>query len=157
METTNKTSFVLTENARTDLQKETMARIEADGVCPFCAEHFETYHTEPVLKKTKNWILTTNFSPYGDGKAQHHFLFVYNAGHINKPGEMTDDARIELFDLVDELSTKHNLEGGSILMRFGDGKINGSSVEHLHAHLIVGQRQDENTKGLKVKVGYIPK
>ncbi|MFT7507835.1 MAG: diadenosine tetraphosphate (Ap4A) HIT family hydrolase, partial [Acidimicrobiales bacterium] len=31
---------------------------------------------------------------------------------------------------------------------------NGSSVEHLHAHLIVGQKKSENTEGLKVKLGY---
>jgi diadenosine tetraphosphate (Ap4A) HIT family hydrolase len=129
-----------------------MEQIESDKVCPFCAENFLTYHTEPIIKETDSWILTNNFSPYTGSK--YHFLFVYKPSHISTPGEMTPKSRVEIFELVEELSREHGIEGGSILMRFGDGTINGSSVEHLHAHLIVGQPKSESTEGLRVKVGY---
>jgi diadenosine tetraphosphate (Ap4A) HIT family hydrolase len=152
MNTDQKKSFVLVSHARSKQQKEIMQRIEHDGVCPFCAENFLKYHTEPIIKETDSWILTKNFSPY-EGSV-HHFLFVYKPSHINTPGQMTNESRAELFDLVDELQTKHSISGGAILMRFGDGEINGSSVEHLHAHLIVGVPKGDNTEGLKVKVGY---
>ena len=144
--------FVLVEHARGEEQKRIMEQIQTDGVCPFCAENFEKYHTEPILKTTGNWIVTTNFSPY-EGSI-YHFLFVYKPDHIDKPSDMLPAAKIELFDLVEELTTEYQLAGGSILMRFGDGNINGSSVGHLHAHLVVGDSKDNGGDSLKVKLGY---
>ena len=152
MNTDTKKSFVLIEHARSDKQKEIMRQIETDGICPFCSENFLKYHTEPIIKETDSWILTKNFSPY-EGSV-YHFLFVYKPSHINSPGDMTSDSRVELFDIVDELCKEHQIDGGSILMRFGDGNINGSSVEHLHAHIVVGVPRGESTAGLKVKLGY---
>lgn len=152
MKADHKARFVLTEHARDEKQRKIMERIQTDGVCPFCAENFQKYHTEPIIKETENWIVTYNFSPY-EG-ARYHFLFVYRPSHINFPSEMTDNSRIELFDLVEELAEKYNIEGGSFLLRFGDGMINGSSVEHLHAHLVVGERKADETEALKVKLGY---
>jgi len=148
----DKNNFVLIENARTKFQRDTLERIKKDGVCPFCPEYFKTYHTKPILKETDSWFLTTNFAPY-EG-AVHHFLFVYKPSHINTPSEMTNESKIELFDLVEEITKEYKLKGGSIFMRFGDGSINGSSVEHLHAHVIIGVKKTENTEGLKVKLGY---
>lgn len=148
----DKRKYVHIAHSRDEKQREIMERIESDGICPFCAENFLKYHTEPIILETNCWILTKNFSPY-EG-ALHHFLFVYKPAHINSPGDMNTESRIELFDLVNRLSEEHNIEGGSILMRFGNGEINGSSVEHLHAHLVVGVPRDENTEGLKVKLGY---
>lgn len=152
MKSDQKTSFVLVEHARGEKQAEIMKRIHEDGVCPFCPENFLKYHTEPIIKETSNWIVTYNYDPYEGAK--YHFLFVYKPAHIDRPSKMLPEARIELFDLIEDLSTKHDIDGGSILMRFGDGLVNGSSVDHLHAHLVVGERKSDNTEGLKVKLGY---
>jgi len=152
MKTDRKMSHVLVEHARGEKQKEIMEKIKKDGVCPFCAENFLKYHTEPIIKETDNWILTYNYDPY-EG-ARYHFLFVYKPAHIGKPSEMLSEARVELFDLVEEICDKNEIDGGSILMRFGDGKINGSSVDHLHAHLVVGDHKDTGGESLKVKLGY---
>ncbi len=138
--------------ARTDEQKKLMAQIEADGVCPFCAEHFAKYHPKPILKETNNWFVTTNMSPY-EGTTQH-FLFVYKPIHTNNPSDVTPEASAELFSLVSEIVTEHNIPGGGFFMRFGEGGYNGSSVEHLHAQLVVGEQKSEETEGLKVKLGY---
>ncbi|MFT7507607.1 MAG: ATP adenylyltransferase [Acidimicrobiales bacterium] len=138
--------------ARTDEQKDLMQQIEADGVCPFCAEHFAKYHPKPILKETDTWFVTTNMSPY-EG-TDYHFLFVYKPKHTNSPTDMTPEEGAELFTLIQDTIAEHNLPGGGFFMRFGEGGYNGSSVEHLHAHLIVGQKKSENTEGLKVKLGY---
>lgn len=138
--------------ARTEEQKRLMEQIEADGVCPFCAEHFRAYHPKPIIRETDHWFLTENMSPYG-GTA-HHYIFVYKPAHICFPSEMTADARIELFELVDWTIREHNIPGGSFFMRFGAGDYNGSSVEHLHAHLISGASNEGDTEGLKVKLAY---
>ncbi len=152
MRTDTKKMFVHVDHARGTKQKEIMQRIESDGVCPFCSENFLKYHTETIIKETNSWIVTTNFDPYQG--SLFHFLFVYKPSHINSPKEMTGESRIELFELVDELCVQNKIVGGSILMRFGDGNVNGSSVEHLHAHLVVGEHKGENMEALKVKLGY---
>jgi len=138
--------------ARTDEQRVLMAKIEADGVCPFCAEHFKKYHPKPIIKETAAWFVTENMSPY-EGTTQH-FLFVYKPQHTNVPSDMTPEASAELFTLVTELVAQNNIKGGSFFMRFGEGGYNGSSVEHLHAQLIVGEEKSYDTESLKVKLGY---
>jgi diadenosine tetraphosphate (Ap4A) HIT family hydrolase len=140
------------DEARTLEQKELMAKIEADGVCPFCEEHFRTYHPKPILKETDFWFFTENMSPY-DGTT-HHYIFVYKQTHIRFPSELSAEARVELFDLIDWAINKYDIPGGSFFMRFGDGTYNGSSVEHLHGHLISGIQKSETSEGVRVKLAY---
>jgi len=138
--------------ARTKEQRELMAKIEADGVCPFCAEHFTQYHPKPILKETDFWFVTTNMSPY-EGTTLH-FLFVYKPTHTNNPTDISSEAGAELFTLVSEITLEYKIPGGSFFMRFGEGGYNGSSVEHLHAQLIVGEQKSDTTESLRVKLGY---
>lgn len=137
---------------RTEEQKSLMAKIEEDGVCPFCEEHFRKYHPKPIIKETESWFFTENMSPY-EGTA-HHYIFVYKPAHIRFPSELTNEARIELFDLIDWAIKEYAIPGGSFFMRFGDGTYTGGSVEHLHAHLISGVEESDDTEGLRVKLAY---
>ena len=91
-------------------------------------------------------------SPY-EGTTKH-FIFVYKPAHVISPTQITKDSRAELFELIDWAITAYDISGGSFFMRFGKGNYNGSSVEHLHAQLIVGVEKSEQTEGLKVKLGY---
>ena len=138
--------------ARTDEQKELMKKIEHDGVCPFCVAHFREYHPKPIIKETDSWFFTENMSPY-EGTTQH-FLFVYKPAHVTSPSEITRESSAELFELIQWAIREYNIVGGSFFMRFGEGGYNGSSVEHLHAQLIVGEKMGSDTEGLKVKLGY---
>lgn len=139
------------ENARTPEQVALMEQIKKDGVCPFCAEHFTKYHPKPIIKETDSWFLTENMSPYKNTK--HHFLFVYKKAHIRFPSEIDAEARIDLFNLVDEVVKDYHIEGGAFFMRFGDTRYNGSSVEHLHAHIVVGDIDNEGYEPVRVKMG----
>ncbi len=139
-------------NARTDEQKELMAKIEADGVCPFCVEHFTKYHPKPIIKETDSWFLTENMSPY-EGTTRH-LIFVYKPAHVISPQEITAESRSELFELINWAIDEYQIAGGSFFMRFGEGGYNGSSVEHLHAQLVVGEKKSEETEALRVKLGY---
>lgn len=140
------------DNARTDEQKRLMAQIEADGVCPFCAAHFTTYHPKPILKETDYWFVTENMSPY-EGTSLH-FLFVYKPAHINMLGEISPMAAQDLFMLLAWVTETYHIKGGSFFMRFGDMTWNGSSVEHLHAQLVVGTSNAESSDALRVKLGW---
>ena len=139
------------ENARTEEQKKLMLRIEADGVCPFCVEHFTKYHPKPILKETEYWFVTENISPYEGTK--HHLLFVYKPSHITRPEEMVPGALQNLFSLFTWATETYAILGGSFFMRFGDTTYNGSSVEHLHAHLISGGQNHDGAEGIRVKLG----
>jgi diadenosine tetraphosphate (Ap4A) HIT family hydrolase len=137
------------DNARTEEQKTLMRRIEVDGVCPFCAEYFTKYHPNPILRF---WFVTLNMSPY-EG-TQHHFLFVYKPKHITSPNEFPSEAATDLFSLIAWVIKTNVIEGGSFFMRFGNTQYNGSSVEHLHAQLIMGKKQDDDAEALRVKLGW---
>ncbi len=140
------------DNARTDEQKKLMAQIEADGVCPFCAEHFKKYHPKPIIKETDYWFLTENMSPY-DGTIRH-FLFVYKPAHITMPSDITPEGTKDLFELVSFVNETYKIEGGGFFMRYGDTAWNGSSVEHLHAHIIVGGKQTEGKGKIRVPLAW---
>lgn len=139
-------------HARTEEQKKLMAEIEDDGVCPFCEEHFRKYHPKPILKETDSWFFTENMSPY-EGTS-HHYIFVYKPKHIAVTDDLTPESQVELFELINWATKTYDIPGGSFFMRFGNGDYNGSSVEHLHGHLISGVKKADDAEGLRVKLGY---
>lgn len=138
-------------NARTAEQIALMKKIAQDGVCPFCAEHFKTYHPKPILKETDYWFFTENMSPYKGTK--YHFIFVYKPAHIQTPNEMRPEALADLFALVNTAITEYKFPGGAFFMRFGDHDYTGGSVEHLHAHLMLGDIHAPNHEAVRVKLG----
>ena len=139
------------DHVRTPEQRALMEKIRADGVCPFCKEHLKEYHPRPIIRETDFWFLTTNMNPYEGTK--YHFLFIYKLSHVRFPHDIAREARIDLFDLVDSVIHEHQIPGASFFMRFGDTRYNGSSVEHLHAHLIVGDVDAPNHEPVRVKLG----
>lgn len=138
------------DNARTPEQKALMEKIIADGVCPFCEEHFRTYHPKPVLKETDYWFFTENMSPYAGTK--HHFLLVYKPAHVNNPSEMSPEAWADLFTLIEGALKEYEIAGGTFAMRFGTAKKYSNSVMHLHAHLIEPDVDDPEHAGVKFPV-----
>lgn len=152
MSDTSKITGLNHTEVRTDEQRILMQKIEEDGVCPFCAIHFKKYHPKPILQETNSWFVTTNMSPY-EG-ATYHFLLVYKPEHILTPSEMTNESKLELFTNIEWIISTYKIPGGSFFMRFGDSRTNGSSVEHLHAHLIVGEMSGDGMEPLRVKLGW---
>jgi len=139
------------ENARTNEQVAIMEKARANGVCPFCREHIEKYHPKPIYKEEKYWLVTENMSPY-DG-TKFHFLFVYTPGHVESISEIPTEAFAELHFLLDQMREYLSIQGGTLIMRFGDNKYNGGSVSHLHAQLVVGDADDPNHEPVRTKVG----
>ena len=137
--------------SRTPEQKALMERILADGVCPFCAEHFRKYHPKPILKETEYWFFTENMDPYKGTK--YHFIFVYKPAHISTPAELPPAALVDLFDLINGAIAEYKMPGGSFFMRFGETRFTGSSVTHLHAQLLMGDADAEGHEPVRVKLG----
>jgi ATP adenylyltransferase len=138
-------------HARTDFQRDIMRRIQKDKVCPFCEEHFLKYHTKPIIKKGKYWILTENFQPYHGTK--HHLLAV-SRKHIQSFEKLSAAARNELFSLFAMEVKKRKIPGGGIFMRFGDSDYSGGTVEHLHAQLISGGKRSAKKNRIATTLAY---
>jgi len=146
-----KTNYINLKHARAEDQLKQMEQIAQDGVCPFCREHFEKYHKSPIEINGKFWLLTKNDFPY-DG-TEVHFLIVYKT-HIVNISDVESSAWIEFGEHIKFLNKKYKTPGGAIFIRFGNTDYTGSSINHLHAHFLIGGPYSENTEGIKVKLGY---
>lgn len=145
---------VRVENTRSKGYANVLKRIEKDGVCPFCEKHFLKYHTRPILKKGRHWILTENFNPYPG--TTHHLLVVARK-HVTHFSKLPKGAYAELFSLLSSEVKRRNIKGGGLFMRFGDSDYNFSSVGHLHAQLLVGVKRGKGTELLLAPLGFMRK
>ena len=119
--------------AKTSQYRKVLGEIEGAKVCPFCPETFK-WHTNPILKREGNWLITESFQPYKN--TDHHFLLI-GKRHKEQLSELTPKDWNEMAQLQKWAIKKFNLKGGGLAMRFGDTAHTGATVSHIHMHLIV--------------------
>lgn len=130
-------SWVEVAHARSPIQRQALERIEVAGHCPFCPQYFTQEHRQPIWQKGKYWYLTPSRWPYGDGSLRVHMLAI-SIEHIERLADLPRAARVELLDLAAWTEEEYGIESGALVMRFGQLGYNGSSVNHLHAHITCG-------------------
>lgn len=138
---------------RREDQREVMEEIKKQGHCPFCVENLKKYHKNPILKEGKFWFLTENQWPYE--KIKHQLLAIYKT-HIENLSQIDPEAGKELIEMFGEESKKRNMSGGGVAIRFGASEHGnyGSSVLHIHAHLIEPDLEKlEETEAWRFKFG----
>jgi dihydrofolate reductase len=118
--------------ARTARYAQDLDEIIAAGVCPFCPRTF-LWHSEPMLRKMGRWLITRHAHPYEN--ARHHFLLVC-IDHKEGYDELTAADQLAIGRLVNWAVANFGMEGACVAMRFGATSYTGSTVRHLHAHLI---------------------
>lgn len=148
---TDDTKHVNMAHARMPHQRDTMAQIVRDGVCPFCREHLETYHTKPILHETEHWVLTENFAPYEGARV--HLLLVAKQ-HCTLPAELAPAAWLDLQTVLEYVRTTYDMPGATFVMRWGDTDYTGASVSHLHAQLVHGYDRKQGGKPILTALGY---
>jgi len=131
--------------------RETLETIKAEGFCPFCEEHLFKHHNNPILLQSKYWIVTKNSWPYKG--TQFHIIFIARE-HITEIEEMSATTLLELQDLYRQVVDKHDITGATMMIRSGDTKITGATVNHLHAHMVVGQSRTLTSKPIRALVGF---
>ncbi len=136
---------------RNEEQRKYYAEIDKKGICPFCLENFNIDKDHEILQENDSWLVTWNRYPY-DG-TKYHFLLVYKKSHATHPNQISVDDKLDLFNLIDWINSEYKINYGSFVMRYGD-EGNGSSVRHLHAHIIVGQSNTKTDKAVRAKIGY---
>ncbi|MDP3057319.1 MAG: HIT domain-containing protein [bacterium] len=119
--------------AKTKDYRKTLETIQKKGKCPFCPENF-IYHKNPILKKNGDWLITLSSWPYKN--SEYHFLII-SLRHKEKFSalELADFGSV--MKLVVWAEKKFKIKGGGLVLRFGDTAYTGSTVCHLHFHLIV--------------------
>ncbi|OIO30432.1 hypothetical protein AUJ77_03220 [Candidatus Nomurabacteria bacterium CG1_02_43_90] len=138
--------------------KEVYEKIMKDKTCPFCTDFSKRgvapqYHTKPIITDGKYWVLTENFNAYKGAK--YHFLIVHRK-HITSFSELKPAALKELVTITKRLKEEFSLPAGVLLFRFGDTEYTGGSVNHFHAHFILGAKcvDGGENKPLLLYAGY---
>lgn len=129
----------------------TLNAIIAGGFCPFCEEHLFKHHKRPLIYKSKHWLVTENAWPY-EG-AQFHFLFIART-HTEKTESLSTLMWTDFHKLYKKLVKRYGFDGATLMMRSGNMKITGATVNHLHAQLIVGSPRTKKTSPIKALVGF---
>ena len=109
--------------------------ISESEICPFCPEHLRSIHPKPITNETEFWLGSENAYPYDHTK--HHMLVIHKA-HIEHIRELPPDAWVDLDRILEEIIEEREIQGATLIMRFGSTALTGASVSHLHAQLVSG-------------------
>lgn len=135
--------------AKTEEYARILKQVIKEGKCPFCPENFK-YHPQPILNKTENWFITQNTWPYQNARC--HFLII-GKKHKENFNELSATDWKEIGELTNWAIKKYKITGGGLTMRFGDTRFSGSTVCHLHLHLISPELDKKTQRG---KTVYFP-
>lgn len=124
--------FVNEQNSKRGHYADVIKDIADKQVCPFCPEQLTNFHKNPI-RKYGHWIVTNNMYPYRPVK--QHILLIHEQ-HIEHVRDLSNEAWIELHEVIKQEASERKMVGGAFMMRFGDTHFTGASVAHLHAHLV---------------------
>lgn len=144
-----KQKYVDIENTRTPEQRAVYQDIENKNIDPFEPEHLKIHHPHPILFENNSWFVTKNAFPYENTSL--HLLIVHK-DFITSIEEISKNAWVDLQEIINFSVEKFNLRSGSFFMRFGDTTKTGSTVTHLHAHIIVSGGDPEERRSMYVKI-----
>ena len=134
-------------NIRLDEQRSVMEAIVKDDVCPFCPDHLQKYHKEPILVQNDFWVLTKNQWPY-EG-TEFHLLLILKR-HAEGVRHLSPEEWTALGELVSWFDGSLHPHGGLVGMRFGNPTFSGATVRHLHAQIIVPRVNPETNVPFQV-------
>ena len=127
------------ENARTDEQRAEMARLDAAGICLFCPEHLARHEQQRIVLATRHWTVTPNRFPY-PGTSLHMLLIPDQ--HARDLLELSDEVRADFWVALAAVAEAYELRYYGLGVRNGDCRFTGATIEHVHAHVLVGPDDD---------------
>jgi len=140
-------SFYCFENVRTAQQRAEMARLEAAGICLFCPEQLARHPRQRILLSTQHWTATPNEYPYA-GTSQHLLLIPHQ--HASNLLELSDEVRADFWVALAAVAEANELRYYGLGVRNGDCRLTGATIEHVHAHVLVGS-DDENAAPVRMR------
>nr|AIA16268.1 HIT domain protein [uncultured bacterium]AIA16316.1 HIT domain protein [uncultured bacterium] len=140
--------------ARVPAQLKRMQDLDKRAVCAFCRENVETETTSVIEFETEHWIVKANDYPYERTKL--HLLLIAKS-HARTVTDLSPEAQADFLPLVARVERHYKLPSYAVAMRSGDFTYNGGTVDHLHAHIIVGDPKHPDPDPVRFKVSSRPK
>jgi diadenosine tetraphosphate (Ap4A) HIT family hydrolase len=122
------------DNSRDDAQRQHMENTVGKGLCPFCDGNGFDANKNKVVRSGSYWRAWFNPFPYTGSKTH---IVIATHHHVTDLTELSRDAWAEWGDFNRQFIEDYNLPGGGIVMRFGDNKLNGGTLHHVHSHIQV--------------------
>lgn len=138
---------------RSEAQKENMRELAAEGKCFMCYENLTEYDNNRVEFETAHWVITPNAYPYEHTSL--HMLLIARR-HVKSLAALNPNERADLGEAIAEIEKRWKLGSYFAGIRNGDFRYNGGSVEHLHAHVIVGERDPDKFEKVRMKIATLP-
>lgn len=146
----NKYKYIYPPNAREQEQLDIMLRMEAEDKDPMAPEYID----QEILFQTEFWHVSKNRFPYEGAELQ---FLVVAVPPVYDMQSVTAEMWLDLQQVWRRLVDEYKLEGGALVMRFGDPARSGASLTRVHCHLImpeVGQKVKPSIGGkTKLKEG----
>ncbi len=140
--------------ARHSEQADRMKSLEQRGVCAFCRDNIKSETTSKVAIETKHWLVKDNDYPYKNTKCH---LLIIPKEHVLTVSELSIPAQSEFLKLISRIEKDYELSSFAVALRSGNMIYNGGTVEHIHAHVIVGDTDDKNHEPVRFKMSSRPK
>ncbi len=140
-------------SSRSAEQTDKMLEIENSGICPFCSQWLEWYHDSPILHHAKHWTVTHNDNPYYGTLID---LLLISAYHCVDFRNLPIEAQRELGEVIGWVEARYQLEFFGFAMRVGPVQYVSGSVNHLHAHIKVGDVFHEDHQPIRFKLSSKP-
>jgi ATP adenylyltransferase len=141
------------ENHRTPEQLAEMERLEADGLCLFCADGLRTVARQKILFQTPHWIVTPNEFPY-PGSRLHLMLVPHR--HVGDILDLDAEAQAGFWTALGWVRDRYELTYYGLGMRNGDCRYTGATVRHVHAHVLVGDPAVAATTPVRMRFSSTP-
>lgn len=141
------------ENVRTAEQQARMERLDAAGVCLFCPDGLAGHAGDEVVLRTRHWSVIPNAFPYAG--ARLHLLLVPDE-HAEDLLELSEPARADFWTALAQVRQRYRLTHYGLGSRNGDCRYTGATIAHVHAHVLVGEEQDEEAPPVRMRLSSRP-
>lgn len=131
-------SFVDIANCRSTKQQETYLKIYRENYDPFAERSSIEALGNEIFDESDHWITIKN-KHYKHTDRKHHLVVILKR-FIKTPDDLTEEEILDAFKVIRELNKTLQISGGAILMRYGDTRLSGASVKHLHFHVVEPNR-----------------
>lgn len=143
--------FVNLDNARHEEQRRVMEGIIERGECPFDEENLAKTHSQPILRRGEHWTVTPNQWPYAFTRLH---LLAISRYHAESLSDLQEGSLDELQNHFQWAEAEYQVAAGGLIvaMRFGDVQQTGATVNHIHAHLIVPDKEKQPEDKIRFKI-----
>ncbi len=109
------------------------------GHCAFCDIDRDLNHVLYEQDKWVAWEVPQNFTTRKSTLALQ--LVFFPVRHLREPTNLSDAERVGYFKVIDWAYQKFDIPGGGIVNRIGDMRRNVGTIMHMHATIMVPNRE----------------